>query len=221
MATGFCIKNCSPKETGLACTVSGNCWANWGSTRRNPAKPESLPQTLWQLPSGLPVAGSRSTLPVCHWLMACAGSITCWTSNLGWCWPAERFAVCRCSWRNKPSTKPSRCCARAAFTAASWCRATAARTYFTSEVFQTACLRHGSWVRCKVSQKGGMGVLERLNRTYKYSYAFRRDWNSLAEVQTALPDFHRWYNRQRLHSALNYDTPWATLTKAANPRIAA
>ncbi len=65
---------------------------------------------------------------------------------------------------------------------------------FTGEVFQTACLRHGSWVRCKVSQKGGMAVLERLNRTYKYSYAFRHDWNSLAEVQTALPDFHRCYS---------------------------
>ena len=92
---------------------------------------------------------------------------------------------------------------------------------FTSEVFQNACLHYGAWVRCKVSQKGGMGVLERLNRTYKYSFAFRQDWNSLVEVQTALPDFHRWYNRDRRHSALNYDTPWATLTEAANPRLAA
>ena len=92
---------------------------------------------------------------------------------------------------------------------------------FTSEVFQNACLRYGSWVRCKVSQKGGMGILERLNRTYKYSFAFRHDWHSLAEVQTALPQFHRWYNQQRRHSALNYTTPWATLTGAANPRLAA
>ncbi len=28
---------------------------------------------------------------------------------------------------------------------------------FTGEVFQSACLRYGTWVRCKVSQKGGMG----------------------------------------------------------------
>ena len=90
---------------------------------------------------------------------------------------------------------------------------------FTGEVFQNACLRYGAWVRCKVSQKGGMGVLERLNRTYKYAFAFRQDWSSLAEVQTALPDFHRWYNRERRHSALNYCTPWATLTEAANPRL--
>ncbi len=66
-----------------------------------------------------------------------------------------------------------------------------------------------------------MGVLERLNRTYKYSYAFRHDWNSLAEVQTTLPDFHRWYNRERRHSALDYCTPWTTLIGEANPRLAA
>ena len=92
---------------------------------------------------------------------------------------------------------------------------------FTGEAFQTACLKYGAWVRCKVSQKGGMGLLERLNRTYKYAFAFRHDWRSLAEVQAALPDFHRWYNRERRHSALNYDTPWATLIGVANPRIAA
>lgn len=92
---------------------------------------------------------------------------------------------------------------------------------FTGEVFQTACLRHGAWVRCKVSQQGGMGVLERLNRTYKYVFVFRHDWTSLAQVQTALPNFHRPYNRERRHSALNYDTPWATLIEAANPRLAA
>ncbi len=98
---------------------------------------------------------------------------------------------------------------------------------FTGEVFQTACLRYGAWVRCKVSQRGGMadrpggcrfvqdGILERLNRTYKYAFAFRHDWNSLSEVRQALSDFHRWYNQQRTgpggavlsktrrHSALN------------------
>ena len=46
---------------------------------------------------------------------------------------------------------------------------------FTSEAFQTACLRYGAWVRCKVSQRGGMAILERLNRTYKYAFAFRHD----------------------------------------------
>ena len=55
---------------------------------------------------------------------------------------------------------------------------------FTSEVFQNACSRYGAWVRCKVSQRGGMGIFERLNRTYKYSFAFRHDWRALAEVQS-------------------------------------
>ena len=72
--------------------------------------------------------------------------------------------------------------------------------------------------RCRFVQDG---VLERLNRTYKYSYAFRHDWNSLAEVQTTLADFHRWYNQTRRHSALGYRTPWDTLVGIANPRIAA
>ena len=94
---------------------------------------------------------------------------------------------------------------------------------FTGEVFQNACLRYGSWIRCKVSQRGGMGILERLNQTYKYAFAFRNDWKSLADVQAALPNFHRWYNRERRHSAsaLGYGTPWATLTRAVNPHLAA
>jgi len=62
-------------------------------------------------------------------------------------------------------------------------------------------------VRCKVSQPGGTGILERLNRTYKYQFAFRHDWQFMAEVRTAMPDFYRWYNHERRHSALGYATP--------------
>lgn len=36
---------------------------------------------------------------------------------------------------------------------------------FTSQHFQDYCVSIGQWVRSKVSQKGGMGILERLNRT--------------------------------------------------------
>uniref|UniRef100_UPI0012FA7E44 integrase core domain-containing protein n=1 Tax=Deinococcus aquatilis TaxID=519440 RepID=UPI0012FA7E44 len=73
----------------------------------------------------------------------------------------------------------------------------------------------------KVSQPGGTGILERLNRTYKYQFAFRHDWQTMAEVRTAMPDFHRWYNHQRRHSALGYATPWSTLTSSAKARNAA
>ena len=92
---------------------------------------------------------------------------------------------------------------------------------FTSDLFQQGCLKYGSWVRCKVSQPGGTGILERLNRTYKYQFAFRQDWQSMADVRTAMPDFHRWYNHERRHSALGYATPWSTLTSSANTRNAA
>ena len=92
---------------------------------------------------------------------------------------------------------------------------------FTSDLFQQGCLRYGSWVRCKVSQPGGTGILERLNRTYKYQFAFRQDWQSMADVRTAMPEFHRWYNTERRHSALGYTTPWARLTSSAKARNAA
>jgi len=92
---------------------------------------------------------------------------------------------------------------------------------FTSDLFQQGCMKYGSWVRCKVSQPGGTGILERLNRTHKHQFAFRQDWQSMAEVRTAMPDFHRWYNTERRHSALGYATPWATLTSSAKARNAA
>ncbi len=57
-------------------------------------------------------------------------------------------------------------------------------------LFQSASLGYRAWVRCKVSQKGGMGVLERLNTAYKYKFALRQAWDSLSEVQTALPNVH-------------------------------
>ncbi len=92
---------------------------------------------------------------------------------------------------------------------------------FTSDLFQQGCLKYGSWVRCKVSQPGGTGILERLNRTYKYQFAFRQDWRTIADVRVAMPEFHRWYNTERRHSALGYATPWATLTSSAKARNAA
>ena len=92
---------------------------------------------------------------------------------------------------------------------------------FTSDLFQQGCVKYGGWVHCKVSQPGGTGILERLNRTYKYQFAFRQDWQFMTDVQTAMSDFHRWYNHERRHSALGYATPWSTLTSSANARNAA
>lgn len=78
---------------------------------------------------------------------------------------------------------------------------------FTSELFQAHCMELGSWVRCKTSQKGGMGLLERLNRTLKYEMIFRHDPQDLAELKSLLLRFQLWYNAERLHAALGYQTP--------------
>jgi len=85
---------------------------------------------------------------------------------------------------------------------------------FTSAHFQKACKKLGSWVRCRVSQVGGMGILERLNRTFKHEFIFRHEVNTLAELRALLPSFMQWYNERRLHSSLGYQTPASAL--AAN-----
>ena len=82
---------------------------------------------------------------------------------------------------------------------------------FTSGHFQALCEQIGCWVRCRVAQPGGMGILERLNRTFKHEYIFRREVNTLAELQALLPDFKQWYNERRVHSSLGYRTPASVL----------
>ena len=92
---------------------------------------------------------------------------------------------------------------------------------FTSAAFQAACQEVGSWVRAKVSQKGGMGILERANRTLKYEFVFREDFATMQELRDGTVRFRDWYNQVRLHSALGYACPWAKLLEAAKSRNAA
>ena len=80
---------------------------------------------------------------------------------------------------------------------------------FTSSHFQQTCQTLGQWVRCRVAQVGGMGILERLNRTFKHEFVFRHEVNTLADLQPLLPAFQRWSNEQRFHSHLAYRTPAA------------
>jgi transposase InsO family protein len=82
---------------------------------------------------------------------------------------------------------------------------------FTSHTFQGMCSKLGTWIRSKVSQKGGMGILERLNRTFKYQFIFRHELTDFITVDALCSDFKLWYNHQRKHSAIGYSTPWATL----------
>jgi putative transposase len=86
---------------------------------------------------------------------------------------------------------------------------------FTSHTFQAMCSNLGTWIRSKVSQKGGMGILERLNRTFKYQFIFRHELVTFADLQTLCIQFKVWYNENRKHSALRYAIPWATLTVQA------
>jgi len=88
-------------------------------------------------------------------------------------------------------------------------------TDFTSDLFQNYCHTLGSWVRARVNQKGGMGILERLNRTFKYDYLFRLEITSFQDLKDSLQGFRSWYNNIRLHSSLKYQTPWSVLLKDA------
>ncbi|MEF2279425.1 integrase core domain-containing protein [Deinococcus sp. YIM 134068] len=92
---------------------------------------------------------------------------------------------------------------------------------FTSAAFQTACQEVGCWVRARVSQQGGMGVLERTNRTLKYEFVFREEFATMQELREGAVRFRDWYNQVRLHSALGYACPWAKLLETAKSRNAA
>lgn len=84
---------------------------------------------------------------------------------------------------------------------------------FTSQLFQDYCRKVGCWIRSKVNQKGGMGILERLNRSLKYEWLFRHEYCTLFELQALAEGFKAWYNHERRHSSLAYQTPWRHLTK--------
>lgn len=92
---------------------------------------------------------------------------------------------------------------------------------FTSLIFGQACQELGCWVRAKVSQPSGMGILERVNRTLKYEWIFREDIGSIAELREQCGRFREWYNRHRMHSALGYTYPWDKLLSSAKSLFAA
>ena len=89
-------------------------------------------------------------------------------------------------------------------------------TDFTSQYFQAACSSlEASWHRCRVNEKGGMGILERLNRTLKWDFIFWYQPNTLEELRQLDQDFENWYNQERIHSSINYLTPWQKLLQDA------
>lgn len=92
---------------------------------------------------------------------------------------------------------------------------------FTSQAFRQACEAVGCWIRAKVSQRGGMGSLERVNRNLKYEWIFRQEMRSITELRVQCAQFQHGYNTARLHSALGYAYPWDKLVVSAKSLFAA
>ncbi len=87
---------------------------------------------------------------------------------------------------------------------------------FTSQFFQDTCSSlAATWKRCRVSEKGGMAILERLNRTLKYDFVFWHEPESLEDLAKLDQQFEHWYNHERIHSSINYLTPWQKLLQDA------
>jgi putative transposase len=86
---------------------------------------------------------------------------------------------------------------------------------FTSEHFQTTCKELGSWHRSAIKQTQGMAILERLNKTFKYDFYFRQECDTFDQLEPLSKQFHHWYNHKRIHSAIDYATPWQKLLQDA------
>jgi putative transposase len=86
---------------------------------------------------------------------------------------------------------------------------------FTSEHFQTTCKTLGSWHRSSIRQTQGMAILERLNKTFKYDFFFRQECDTFEQLTPLSISFKRWYNHDRIHSAIDYLTPWQKLKQDA------
>lgn len=83
---------------------------------------------------------------------------------------------------------------------------------FTSFEWQT--LFHDQDIKISMSHKGGStdnAHIERFWRTLKYEGFYVDFPESMSELKTMLAKFIRWYNEERLHSALNYKPPLEVL----------
>ncbi len=50
--------------------------------------------------------------------------------------------------------------------------------------------------------------IERLWRTVKYENIYVREYQTVADVRNGLKDYFEFYNNDRLHQSLDYQTPW-------------
>ena len=86
---------------------------------------------------------------------------------------------------------------------------------FTSEEWGKLCLVHH--IKISMSHKGGStdnAYVERFWRTLKYEGFYLTFPETMPELKRHLQEFIRWYNEERLHSALTYQTPLEVLKAA-------
>jgi putative transposase len=91
---------------------------------------------------------------------------------------------------------------------------------FTSQSFTRRLLERG----VKISMDGrGRAFdnifVERLWRSVKYEEVYLKDYRSVREAVTGLRGYFEFYNRERLHQSLEYQTPEAVYRQAANKAV--
>ena len=57
-----------------------------------------------------------------------------------------------------------------------------------------------------------MGILERLNCTFKHEFCFRYNPETFSQLHEVAQAFKRWYNTVRKHTSIGFKTPWSVLT---------
>ena len=87
---------------------------------------------------------------------------------------------------------------------------------FTSKMFTSSLLEQG--VRISMDSQGRCFdniFIERLWRTLKYEEIYIRDYQDVPSLLTGLKSYFEFYNNERFHQALGYQTPAEVYKKGA------
>lgn len=80
---------------------------------------------------------------------------------------------------------------------------------FTSEAFVGTLLKNGITVSMDGRGRALDNIfVERLWRTVKYEDVYIKGYQTIPEIQAGLKDYFDYYNMERRHSSLKYNTPW-------------
>lgn len=80
---------------------------------------------------------------------------------------------------------------------------------FTSKAFVQNLLKHN--IRISMDGRGRVFdniFIERLWRSVKYENIYVQEYRTITDVRNGLKDYFEFYNTDRLHQSLNYQTPW-------------